>query len=175
MGSRLYKTGDIGRWKADGNIEYIGRMDDQVKIRGYRIEPGEIESVLQESGLVKQVVVVVQEDKEGNNLLVGYVVPDGELNTEEIKDYLKVKLPEYMIPTILVELEILPLTPNGKIDKKALPEADISELGRQQYIVPQTEVEKALTNIWQDLLHLERISILDNFLSWADILCWLCV
>jgi amino acid adenylation domain-containing protein len=123
-GARLYKTGDLGRWLADGNIEYMGRIDDQVKIRGYRIELGEIESVLLQSGLVKQAVVIARQEANGNKQLVGYVVTEGTFDKQAIIENLETKLPGYMVPALWVQLESLPLTSNGKIDKKALPEAD---------------------------------------------------
>ena len=122
--SRLYKTGDLGRWKADGNIEYLGRADEQVKIRGYRIELGEIENALQECEQVRQAVVLVKQTSKAAMRLVGYVVPEGEYEKEEIVKYLRKKLPEYMVPAIWVKMETLPLTKNGKVDRKALPDPD---------------------------------------------------
>ena len=126
-GARLYRTGDLGAWLPDGNIAYQGRKDDQVKIRGYRIELGEIESVLNQSELVQQGVVLAKADHSGNKRLIGYVVPKGEFDKQKIQNYLGTKLPEYMVPAIWVELESIPLMPNGKTDKKALPDPDMSE------------------------------------------------
>jgi amino acid adenylation domain-containing protein len=161
--SRLYKTGDLGRWLSDGNIEYLGRKDEQIKIRGYRIEPGEIEGLLRESGLVKEALVLAKKDSKGNDLLVGYIVCDEAINKEAIKDYLKDRLPEYMIPAIWVELDRLPQTPNGKIDKNALPEIDMSQLVSERYVTPLSEVEIILADIWKELLQLDKVSIHDNF------------
>jgi amino acid adenylation domain-containing protein len=162
-GARIYKTGDLGRWLADGTIEYLGRKDDQVKIRGYRIELGEIENVLQECDLVRQGVVVVKEEDNGNKRLVGYVVAEGNFNREGIVAYLKSKLPEYMVPALWVELESLPLTANGKIDKRALPDPDPADRPSHEYVAPLTEAEIALAEIWLELLQLDKIGVNDNF------------
>ncbi len=162
-GARLYKTGDIGRWLPDGNIEYLGRMDDQVKIRGYRIELGEIESVLMQSELVGQAVVIAKTDSGGNKRLVAYVVTDGALDKQAASVYLQSKLPDYMVPALWVEVERLPLTPNGKIDKKALPDVDASDILRNEYLAPRNETEEKLAAIWKELLHVERVGIEDNF------------
>jgi amino acid adenylation domain-containing protein/non-ribosomal peptide synthase protein (TIGR01720 family) len=155
----LYKTGDLARWLPDGNIEYLGRIDDQVKIRGYRIEPGEIASVVQQSGLVRQSVIVPKKDKTG---LIGYVVADEGFDKEALISYLKKQLPEYMVPNLWVKLESIPLTSNGKLDKKNLPEADLAV---NTYVAPGTELETLLVNIWQDLLGVDCIGINDNFFS----------
>ncbi|MEO6220987.1 MAG: amino acid adenylation domain-containing protein, partial [Ginsengibacter sp.] len=162
-GARLYRTGDLGRWLPDGNIECLGRMDDQVKVRGYRIELGEIESVLQESEMVHQVVVLAKENKEGIKRLVGYIVPAGVFDKQAITSYLKSKLPVYMVPALLVELNEMPLTSNGKVDKKALPDPDVDELMGNMYELPGTDMEKQLVHIWKKLLSVERVGINDNF------------
>ncbi|MBK8551804.1 MAG: amino acid adenylation domain-containing protein [Ignavibacteria bacterium] len=162
-GARLYRTGDRGRWLADGNIEYLGRIDDQVKIRGYRIELGEIENTLQESGLVRQSVVLARQTSGESKRLVGYVVPDGAFNKEAILNYLNIRLPDYMIPSLWVEMESLPLTQNGKIDKRALPDPDASELISNEYAAPRNETELVLAGIWKELLRVERVGINDNF------------
>ncbi len=162
-GARLYRTGDLGRWLPDGNIEYLARMDEQVKIRGYRIELGEIESVLQQSGLVHQSVVLAKETNDGNKQLVGYIVPSGGFDKQAITAYLKTKLPDYMVPLVLVELQQLPLTPNGKVDKKALPETAMNEPGHDRYEAPSTDMEKQLLQVWQEILAVEKIGINDNF------------
>jgi len=162
-GARMYKTGDFGRWLVDGNIEYMSRLDDQVKIRGYRIELGEIESVLQQSELVSQAVVLARADTSGNKRLVGYVVPESIFDTEAIVSYLRNRLPEYMVPAIWVELESLPLTSNGKIDRKSLPDPDISQQVSDQYIAPRNELEIKLADIWKKLLGIERVGIHNNF------------
>ena len=162
-GSKLYKTGDLGKWLADGNIEYLGRMDDQVKIRGYRIELGEIENVLQQCKEVSQAVILAKEDSNGNKRLVGYVIPKNIFDKEAIVSYLRNKLPEYMVPAIWVKLETLPLTANGKIDRKALPDPDASEQLSDQYISPGNKLEIKLADIWKELLDVNRIGVHDNF------------
>jgi len=161
--TKIYKTGDLGRWLPDGNIEYLGRLDDQVKIRGYRIELGEIETVLQQSKQFSQAVVLAKEDKEGIKRLVSYVVPFDDFDKEQTISFLKSKLPEHMIPALWVEMSFLPLTPNGKIDKKALPEPDINELLNNQYVAPRNESEQRLAEIWQKVLAMKRIGIHDSF------------
>jgi amino acid adenylation domain-containing protein len=162
-GVRLYKTGDLGRWLSNGNIEYLGRMDDQVKIRGYRIELGEIESVLEQSGLVRQAVVLAKEDKHGAKRLVGYVVPENTFDIKAIQRYLKDKLPEYMVPALWVALESLPLTSNGKVDKKALPDPDVREQLKNEYVAPGNKTEQMLAGIWQEVLGTKRVGVHDNF------------
>ncbi|RBL90135.1 non-ribosomal peptide synthase/polyketide synthase [Chitinophaga flava] len=162
-GARLYRTGDRARWQPDGNIVYLGRMDDQVKIRGFRIEPGEVESVLLASELVTQGVVVVRTDDKGVKRLAAYVVAAGTFDREAILAYLKEKLPEYMVPSLLVPMEKLPVTANGKIDKKALPEPDMTGLSSYTYVAPQSKAGRDMAQIWQDLLGIERVGIYDNF------------
>ncbi|WP_429385033.1 amino acid adenylation domain-containing protein, partial [Mucilaginibacter sp. UYCu711] len=162
-GSRLYKTGDIGRRFPDGSLEYVGRVDDQVKINGYRIEPGEIESVLNNYDQISQAVVLAKEDDNGQKRLVGYIVPADKFDKKAIQDYLITKLPEYMIPDVWVEIKSMPLTANGKIDKKALPSPEVSEMQSKVYIGPQNKVEEKLVKIWQDLLKIARVGINDDF------------
>jgi amino acid adenylation domain-containing protein len=157
----MYKTGDIGRWLADGNIEYRGRVDDQVKIRGYRVEPGEIESVLLQSGLVSQAVVLARPDKSGVNRLTGYFVADTSCDKQKLQGYLHSQMPDYMVPRLWVQMESFPLTANGKVNKRALPEAELSVA--QGYVAARNEIEKQLTKIWQDLLGVNPIGIHDNF------------
>ncbi|HKH62399.1 MAG TPA: amino acid adenylation domain-containing protein, partial [Flavitalea sp.] len=161
--SLMYGTGDLVRHLADGNIEFIGRVDDQVKIRGYRIELGEIETALQLCELVSQAVALAREDKQGNKRLIAYIVPDGWFDREAITSHLKERLPEYMIPALIVELDSLPLTANGKIDKKALPDPDVSEMISNDYAPPRNDAEKILVEIWRELLDIERVGIHDNF------------
>ena len=162
-GSRLYKTGDLGRLLPDGNIEYLGRIDEQVKIRGYRIELGEIENVLLQSGLISQAVVVANEDTNGNKRLVGYIVTEEVFDRQTISNYLINKLPEYMVPALWVQLESLPLTPNGKIDKKALPDPEIGEQLSNQYTAPRNKIEEQIAEIWQELLEVDWVGIHDDF------------
>ncbi|MCU7551486.1 non-ribosomal peptide synthetase, partial [Chitinophagaceae bacterium LB-8] len=161
-GARLYRTGDMGRWLQDGSIEYLGRRDEQVKIRGYRIELGEIESVVLQRGGVRQCVVVAKEEEEGSRKrLVGYVVAEEALNKEALIDYLKARLPEYMVPLQWVQLEQLPLTANGKVDRRALPQVEVGATSR--YVAPTNEVQQQLVQIWQQLLKVTPIGIHDNF------------
>lgn len=162
--SRLYKSGDLGRWLPDGNIEYLGRIDDQVKLRGYRIEMGEIENVLLAGNLASQVVVLVKEDKKENKRLIGYVISgDKKFNRENAISWLHTKLPDYMVPAIWIELEHFPLTSSGKIDKKALPDPDESTMTKNEYLAPRNEMEEKLVGIWQELLGVEKIGVYDNF------------
>jgi len=162
-GQMLYKTGDLARWRSDGNIEYLGRKDDQVKIRGYRVELGEIESIMQQTGLVRQSVVLAKEDKAGNKRLIGYIVPEPNFDAQAMLAQLNNRLPAYMVPALWMKLESLPITPNGKIDKNALPDPDASELISNEYIAPRNDLENKLAIIWQELLQVDRVGIHDNF------------
>ena len=165
-GERLYKTGDLGRWLSDGNIEFIGRKDDQVKIRGYRIELGEIECALQSHKEIEQAVVLAKENQSHEKELVAYITARTEQNTNEIRSYLKGLLPEYMLPAYYVQLEGLPLTSNGKIDKKSLPDPKGLELTSGiAYVAPRNEIEEKLTTIWQEVLQRETIGIKDDFFA----------
>ncbi len=165
--TRLYKTGDLVRWLADGNLEYIGRNDEQVKIRGYRIELGEIEHALAAIEGIKQACVLARERKTDSGVtkyLVAYYVldQDGEALTQNvIADKLSTVLPEYMVPGTLMPIDSLPLTINGKLDKRALPDPDFSS--QQEYVAPRTETEKVLVRIWQEVLGVERVGVTDNF------------
>ncbi|MFB6456885.1 amino acid adenylation domain-containing protein [Chitinophaga sp. Hz27] len=159
---RLYATGDLGRWQANGTIEFMGRKDYQVKIRGYRVEPGEIEGVLQQHPFVTQAVVLAREDQAGHKVLVAYVQAETQ-DKGLLIDYLKSKLPAYMVPAVIVLMEEMPMTPNGKTDRKALPAPDFSHLTTQAYVAAGNEIELALVNIWQELLGVERVGIHDNF------------
>jgi amino acid adenylation domain-containing protein/non-ribosomal peptide synthase protein (TIGR01720 family) len=166
--ARMYRTGDLGRWLADGSIEFIGRNDFQVKVRGFRIELGEIEARLAEHEQVREAVVVVQEDGNGEKRLVAYVVTEFEPDAGELagrlRAYLASTLPEYMVPAAYVRLEKMPLTPNGKLDRKALPDPDKvrMEVG-QKFQAPRTQVEKMLCEIWEKVLGLNRVGVKDNF------------
>jgi amino acid adenylation domain-containing protein len=162
-GARLYRTGDVARWLQDGNLEYLGRIDEQVKVRGYRIELGEIESAVQQSGLVSQGVVMAPNDSNGHKRLVGYIVAAEKFDKQALTSYLHTQLPDYMVPSIWVEMQSLPITPNGKIDKRALPDPDVNELSSHSYVAPRTETEKKLAEIWQQLLGVEKVGIHDNF------------
>ncbi|WP_292846224.1 amino acid adenylation domain-containing protein [Nostoc sp. NMS8] len=161
--ARLYKTGDLARYLPNGNIQFLGRSDRQVKIRGFRIEPGEIETVLSTHPQVRQAVVIAREDKPANKRLVAYLVSDQKsLSSRELRDFLKQKLPEYMIPSAFVMLEAMPLTPSGKVDRKALKAPD-EELSRDNFVLPCTPIEEALAHIFTSVLGMQRISIHDNF------------
>jgi tyrocidine synthetase III len=164
-GERMYKTGDLVRWQPDGNIEYLGRIDHQVKIRGFRIELGEIENRLQSHEAIKEAVVVTKEGKEDSKYLCGYIVAQEELNITEIKEYLAKELPEYMIPTYIIQLEKIPLTSSGKADRKALPDPDGSMTTRTEYEAPRNDIEKILVEIWQEVLEIKNIGINDNFFA----------
>jgi len=163
-GGRIYRSGDLCCWLADGNLRFLGRIDDQVKIQGYRIEPGEIESAMYNSGLVEQAVVVAREATTGiAPQLLGYVVAGTGYSQDGLRSYLHQHLPVYMVPGILVELDNLPLTANGKIDKQSLQAIDFGELPMQGYQAPRNELEASLVMIWQDLLDLKEIGVHADF------------
>jgi amino acid adenylation domain-containing protein/FkbH-like protein/non-ribosomal peptide synthase protein (TIGR01720 family) len=163
--SKLYKTGDLARYLPDGNIEYLGRIDNQVKIRGFRIELGEIETVLTQNPQVQSSVIIARENTPGNKRLVGYIVPQKEATptSNELRQYLKGKLPDYMIPHVFVILESLPLTPNGKIDRRALPAPESSSELLGKYVAPRTFIEDTLATIWAQVLRVKEVGIDDNF------------
>jgi amino acid adenylation domain-containing protein/thioester reductase-like protein len=164
--SRLYKTGDIGRYLPNSNIEYLGRIDNQLKIRGFRIELGEIEAILSQHPGVRENVVIAREDIPGEKRLVAYFVPQLEQTptTNELRILLTEKLPQYMVPSAFVRLELLPLTPNGKVDRKALPVPDFQNTQLAvTFVAPRTPVEKILANIWANALHIEKVGVVDNF------------
>ena len=164
--ARLYKTGDLARYLHGGNIEFLGRLDYQVKIRGFRIELGEIEAILTQHFSIKQAVVIVKDDSE-NKFLIAYVVfhqPKQPLTTKELRNFLKQKLPEYMIPAVFVFLEALPLTPNGKVDRLSLPTSNFykRELD-DSFVSPSNTIELMLVDIWETVLNTRPISIQENF------------
>ncbi|MFL9453902.1 amino acid adenylation domain-containing protein [Tolypothrix bouteillei VB521301_2] len=155
--SRLYKTGDLVRYKSNGNIEYIGRIDHQVKVRGFRIELAEIEAILGQHPTVEQAVVIAK-DIAGDKRLVAYLLAQSEATpvVSELRSFLKQQLPEYMVPSYFVVLDAFPLTPNGKVDRKALPTPDQTRIEAQAYVAPRNEVERILTHVWQEVLNLEK-------------------
>ncbi|GJM31000.1 MAG: hypothetical protein DHS20C18_00010 [Saprospiraceae bacterium] len=160
--AQLYRTGDLVRWLEDGSIEFLGRIDNQVKIRGYRIELGEIETILNDSALVRQGLVLAKDSTMGKRL-VAYIIPEKGYEKESLLTYLKSKLPEYMMPALFIEMNDFSLTGNGKLDRKALPEPDLSELVTTEYIAPRNEDETFLVETWKNLLNIEKIGIHDNF------------
>ena len=162
---RLYKTGDLVRYLPDGNIEFLGRIDNQVKIRGFRIELGEIETVLVTHPQVSEAVAIDSDDIPGSKRLVAYVVTRSKSEIKsQLRSFLKQKLPDYMIPSAFVVLDALPLTPNGKVDRRGLPKPDQTRPDVEaNYVAPQTEVERTIAAVWQEVLHLENIGIHDNF------------
>jgi amino acid adenylation domain-containing protein len=173
-GARLYKTGDLGKFITDGNLEFLGRIDNQVKIRGFRIELGEVESVLRKHPSIHDLVAVVKEDTNGDKKIVAYLVEKNNSDSHreknlvtELRNYLKDKLPEFMIPSVFVLMEKLPMTPNGKIDRKALPEPEIilkSENKNHSDILLQlSSTEEKLVDIWKEILNLNRVGTKDNF------------
>ncbi|HEU5379577.1 MAG TPA: amino acid adenylation domain-containing protein [Ktedonobacteraceae bacterium] len=165
-GTRLYKTGDLARYRADGILEFLGRNDHQVKLRGFRIELGEIENALVHYPPIKDVAVVLREDDVDDQRLVAYIVLQQGQNctSKDISDYLKERLPEYMVPAHLIMLEELPLTMNGKVDQSRLPVPGIAPRKQEQaYIAPQTAIEQEIVAIWQDVLRTRQIGIYDNF------------
>ncbi|HYW19656.1 MAG TPA: amino acid adenylation domain-containing protein [Nodularia sp. (in: cyanobacteria)] len=161
---RLYKTGDLARYRYDGNIEYLGRIDHQVKIRGFRIELEEIEAALAQHPEVRETVVILREDIANERRLAAYIVPNQKavISVNELRDFLKEKLPEYMVPAAFVMLEALPLTPNGKVELHALPAPASPDLAAN-YQAPQSEVEKSIAKVWKQVLKLEKVGINDNF------------
>jgi len=161
-GARLYATGDIVRYLPDGTLEFLERRDHQVKIRGYRIELGEIETVLQMHPAVEQVVVLAREDEPGEKRLAAYLVAKEEVNARDLKQYLREKLPDYMVPAAFVRLDEMPLTANGKIDRKALPKPELIAVV-PQHVVPSTAVEEIICGIWAEVLRVEKVGATDNF------------
>ena len=165
-GARLYRTGDMGRHLANGEIEYLGRRDRQIKIRGFRIELGEIESVLAQHEDVSECIVVARDDDPGDRQLTAYIIlgPGRALNLESVRPFLRQRLPSHMVPAFFMSLEKFPLTPNGKIDRRALPlpKKSRSDLG-EAFVAPRSETEKRVAAIWGDVLRREEIGIYDNF------------
>jgi amino acid adenylation domain-containing protein len=163
--ARLYKTGDLARYRPDGNIEFLGRLDFQVKVRGFRIELGEIEAVLSQHMAVREAVVVAREDQPGDKRLVAYVVPEAASTVQSgtLRGFLRTKSPGYMVPSAFVQLQALPLLPNGKVDRRSLPIPEGERQATEAYVPPSNELETAIARIWQDLLQVDQVGVDDSF------------
>src|SRR5207302_4052286 len=159
-GSRLYRTGDLVCYQSDGNVEFIGRTDHQVKLRGFRIELGEVEAVLRTHPEVAECVVVPY-GRDDHRRLVAYVVSGGASDMESLRIHLRAQIPEYMVPSVFVQLPQLPLMANGKVDRKALPAPDVKK--EKRYVAPVTETECTLALIWAEVLDIERVGLEDDF------------
>jgi len=166
-GSKMYRTGDLGRYLASGDLECLGRNDQQVKLRGFRIELGEIEDALAKHPGVKQAAVILREDRPGDARLVGYLVTEsGPLPPAELRTHLKRTLPEYMVPAAYVTLPRMPLTPSGKVDRRALPAPEPSEASPDRaFVAPRTDLEKLLAELWANTLGVGRVSVEDDFFA----------
>ncbi|WP_106768848.1 non-ribosomal peptide synthetase [Paenibacillus faecalis] len=162
-GERMYKTGDLARWTKEGTIEFLGRLDHQVKIRGFRIELGEVENSLLNHVAVSEAIVVAKTDGKGGHYLCAYFTAGAKLTNNELREHIGKQLPDYMIPSYFMQLPEMPLTPNGKIDRKALPEPDVSQGRSKEYVGPRTELEQTVADIWQTVLQVDRVGIHDNF------------
>jgi acyl-coenzyme A synthetase/AMP-(fatty) acid ligase/acyl carrier protein len=165
-GARLYKTGDLVKYRLDGQLEFLGRIDDQVKIRGFRIELGELEAVLTQHPQIREAVVTVQSDQSTEKRLLAYLVPDTQqtLTLSDLRRYLKERLPEYMVPSAFVVLDAIPLTPTGKVDRRILPTLNATHLTLESdFVEPRTSTEATLASFWVDLLKVDKLSIYNNF------------
>jgi amino acid adenylation domain-containing protein/non-ribosomal peptide synthase protein (TIGR01720 family) len=162
-GARLYRTGDVGRWRWDGAVEFIGRRDTQVKVRGYRIETGEIEAALLRHPLIAEACVIAMPTDAGTRELVAYITGDSAVTTAVAREHLTALLPAYMVPSAFVRLDRLPLTRNGKVDRSALPDPDAAGEQRDGYEAPRTPVERALCVIWSEVLQVRDVGVRDNF------------
>ncbi|MBI4782434.1 MAG: amino acid adenylation domain-containing protein [Oscillatoriophycideae cyanobacterium NC_groundwater_1537_Pr4_S-0.65um_50_18] len=163
--SRLYKTGDLARYRADGSLDYLGRVDRQIKLNGYRIELGEIETILHQHSAIQIAVVTLQEDNLRAKRLVAYLLlqPEQTIATDDLRHFLRSQLPNHLIPSTFVQLETLPLTSNGKIDNAALPNANKSNVERISFVAPRTAIEETIASLWEQLLQQESIGIHDSF------------
>lgn len=160
----MYRSGDLVRWSADGFLEYLDRIDDQVKIRGFRVELGEIQAALTSHPDVGEAAVTVHTD-EGGTRLAGFVVPrNGTADLPAVRAFLGERLPEYMVPAVLTEVPSLPRTPSGKLDRRALPVPDRARPGGDSgYVAPTDRLERTVSEVWGDLLGIERVGVRDNF------------
>jgi amino acid adenylation domain-containing protein len=163
--SRLYRSGDLARRLPNGDIEYLGRIDNQVKIRGFRIELGEVEAVLQAHPDIRDGVAIVREDTPGDKRLAGYFTARTTLAIPELRAFLQKKLPEYMVPAALMQLEVFPLTINGKVDVRALPLPDVRPDLDSTFIAPQTPMEQQIAEIWTAILGIKEVGTQDDFFA----------
>lgn len=167
-GARMYHTGDLGRWLSDGNLECLGRNDDQVKVRGFRIELGEISNMLEQHAGIHQVVTIVREDQPGDQRIAAYYISDPAISPSisELRSFVQQHLPDYMIPSYFIEMEEFPLTPSGKTDKKLLPSPTVSRLMiGQEYVAPETFIQKELAIIWSGFFSFDQIGLHDDFID----------
>ncbi len=164
-GEKMYRTGDLARWLPDGNIEFLGRIDDQVKVRGFRIELGEIESQLLKLPQIKEAAAVARDDLQGNKYIAAYIVGEETLPSDRLRAELLQELPDYMVPSCFVQLDQMPLTVNGKIDRKALPEPDLTMDTGAEYEAPSDELEEGICRLWKKIFKAERVGINDNFFA----------
>ncbi|URZ03767.1 non-ribosomal peptide synthetase [Clostridium felsineum] len=162
-GKKMYRTGDLARWLSDGNIEYLGRIDNQVKIRGFRIETGEIENQLLKLDDIERAVVVAKDSNNKDKYLCAYITAESEVSATLVKKELSKELPSYMLPSYIVQIEKIPLTLNGKVDRKSLPEIDISEITEDKYESPRNKIEEILVKVWEEVLGIEGIGIDHNY------------
>ena len=158
---RMYRTGDMGRWLYDGNLEFLGRLDEQVKVRGYRIELGEIENSLKKINYVKDTAVIAKEDANHETAVYAYLVSEVQIHVAEIREHLLKTLPEYMVPAYIGQIERIPVTSNGKLDRKALP--DLQICGEKEYAPPKNEVEENLCKIYEEVLKADKVGVNDGF------------
>lgn len=162
---RIYKTGDYGKMTSNGYIEFCGRKDNQVKIIGYRIELGEIENRIREHKDIKNAVVIDRENNNGQKYLCAYIVTEKDVDNSELRDFLAETLPAYMIPQYFVNIDKIPLTDNGKVARKLLPLPDLNKCIEKRYVAPRNEIEEKVASIWKQVLKIDRIGVLDNFLE----------
>jgi amino acid adenylation domain-containing protein len=164
-GSRLYRTGDLVQWRPDGNLDFLSRVDDQIKLRGFRIEPGEVEAALRSHPDVADAVVVLREHGPGDHRLIGYVLPNGRRDRQPtaLREFLRQRLPEFMLPNAFVTVDSIPMLPNGKVDRRALPSPDDLPTGSPGYAEPTNETERTVGAIWAETLGIERVGVDDSF------------
>jgi amino acid adenylation domain-containing protein len=165
--ARLYRTGDLARYRSDGDVEFLGRLDDQIKVRGFRVEPGEVEAVLRELPAVANAAVMGRKDDRGQHHLIAYVAAASSyrLSTHDLRDQLRSRLPEYLVPDGIVIVDSLPLTPNGKLDRRVLAALDVGVEPQSSYAAPSTVTERVLSELWAEAFGVERVGVDDDFFS----------